>query len=116
MRTIEQLEAMRQLHIVELGEDGLRAYLYVTYKHSRPKKAMVIASWGGGWDHVSVSFKDRSPMWAEMCQVKDVFFAPEECVIEYHPAKSEYINTHPYCLHMWRPQGLEIPTPPIEFV
>ena len=24
--------------------------------------------------------------------------------MQLHPAEQEYINQHPYCLHLWRPQ------------
>jgi hypothetical protein len=34
--------------------------------------------------------------------VKDMFWESNETVIQYHPAASEYVNTHPYCLHLWR--------------
>lgn len=47
-----------------------------------------------------------------MCFIKDLFFGPNECVMQLHPPKSEYINNHPYCLHLWRPQNIEIPRPP----
>ncbi len=81
----------------------------------------VIASSGGGWDHVSVSpfNKKRTvcPTWEEMSAIKDMFFEPEEAVVEYHPPKSEYVNNHPYCLHLWRPNdGRKIAMPPKEFV
>lgn len=77
---------------------------------------MVIATNGGGWEHVSVSRKNRCPTWEEMCAIKDMFFKPEECVVQYHPPKSDYVNRHPYCLHLWRPLHEKIPMPPIEFV
>lgn len=67
----------------------------------------IIASDGGGWDHVSVSTPRRCPTWDEMAAVKDLFFAPEEAVMQLHPPKSDYINLHPYCLHLWRPQTTE---------
>lgn len=73
---------------------------------------LVIASDEGGWEHVSVSRQDRAPTWAEMCEVKDLFFLPEEVVVQYHPARSEYVNFHPNCLHLWRPVGQQMPTPP----
>lgn len=81
----------------------------------------VIASNGGGWDHVSVSPCNRKrqtcPTWEEMCEIKDMFFEPEEAAVEYHPAKSQYVNNHPYCLHLWKPNdGTELPLPPIPFV
>lgn len=80
----------------------------------------VIASDGGGWDHVSVSPCNRKrqscPTWDEMCAIKDMFFEPEETVVQYHPPKSDYVNNHPYCLHLWRPQDKEMPRPPAIFV
>lgn len=75
-----------------------------------------IASWGGQWDHVSVSREDRTPRWEEMAAIKDAFFLPEECAIQYHPPQSDYVNIHNYCLHIWRPQGDSFPVPPLEFV
>lgn len=68
------------------------------------------------WDHVSVSLKSRIPTWKEMCFVKNLFWEPEETVIQYHPAESKYINQCPFVLHLWKPQGIQIPMPPIEFV
>lgn len=72
---------------------------------------------GGGWDHVSVSTKQRRiPTWNEMCWIKNLFFDPTECVIQYHPAVEDYVDIHTGCLHLWRPQNEAIPMPPIEFV
>ncbi len=75
------------------------------------KGLTVVASDGMGWDHVSVSRPDRCPTWDEMCAIKDLFFDPEEWVVQYHPAHSAYIEDHPYCLHLWRPQNAELPQP-----
>lgn len=72
----------------------------------------IIASTGEGWEHVSVSTYHRCPYWEEMSFVKNKFFRPEETVIQFHPAKSKYVNNHPYCLHLWRPMYQNIPTPP----
>ena len=63
----------------------------------------VIASDQLGWEHVSVSRKNRCPNWPEMCCIKDVFWDEEDLVAQYHPPKSEYVNNHPHCLHLWRP-------------
>lgn len=68
------------------------------------------------WEHVSVSLPDRIPTWAEMCYVKRVFWDAEDCVIQFHPPRAEYVNCHPHCLHLWRPVGVEIPRPPMEAV
>ena len=69
-----------------------------------------------GWDHVSISRPRRTPNWPEMCYVKDLFFYEEECVMQLHPPKSEWINNHPYCLHLWKPHNVAIPKPPSHFV
>lgn len=48
--------------------------------------------------------------------IKNMFFLPEECVIEYHPPRSDYVNNCETCLHLWRPSDGKIPMPPTEFV
>ena len=64
------------------------------------------------WEHVSVSTKNRCPNWQEMSFVKDLFWRDDECVMQLHPPKSEYVNHHPFCLHLWKPTHAEIPQPP----
>ena len=94
--------------IQDQGDDGLMAL-------SRDG-LVVIASWGLGWDHVSISRSNRCPDWSDMCRVKDLFWDAEECVMQLHPPKSQYRNLHPYCLHLWKPQGKEIPMPYLAMV
>lgn len=89
--------------------DERNGFFNVKLRHGQ--SVTVIASDGAGWEHVSVSRKDRCPTWDEMCQVKDLFWDEGDCVIQYHPPKSEYVNNHPYCLHLWRPIGQDIPVP-----
>jgi hypothetical protein len=82
----------------------------------------VVASDGSGWtedglpgppfEHVSVSCQARCPTWPEMAFVKSIFWSDEELVLQFHPPKSEYINDHEFCLHLWRPIGVDIPLPP----
>lgn len=68
-----------------------------------------------GFEHVSVHIlefgKQRIPTWAEMCAVKDLFWDPEECVVQYHPPKSDYVNNHPHVLHLWKWLKGEFPRP-----
>lgn len=71
---------------------------------------------GEGWEHVSISLRTRCPTWGEMCFIKGCFWNEDECVIQYHPAKSEYVSCHPFCLHLWKPTGITIPIPPKIFV
>ena len=72
----------------------------------------IIASWADGWDHVSVSRKDRCPTWDEMETVKRLFFSDDEIAMQLHVPPSDHINVHPYCLHLWRPHSADIPMPP----
>ena len=46
-----------------------------------------------------------------MCEIKEIFFKDEEACVEYHPAKSEYVNNLSHCLHIWRPQKETLPVP-----
>ena len=75
-----------------------------------------ISSDGENWEHVSVvaysDNKQRTPTWSEMCKIKDMFWDETDCVIQYHPPVSEYVNNHQHCLHLWKPIGQEIPLPP----
>jgi hypothetical protein len=69
-----------------------------------------------GWEHVSVSTRRRCPNWIEMSFVKDLFWEDEECVVQYHPPKSDYVNNRPNVLHMWRHKTKEFPRPPSAMV
>ena len=80
------------------------------------RKMFAIVSDGMEWEHVSVHVLDgkkfRTPTWNEMCHIKDLFWDEEDVVMQLHPKRSEYVNNHPYVLHLWRPTTTEIPTPP----
>lgn len=97
----------RDGYIVDTGEDGGRAV--VSYRSHLMRLQF---SFGMGWEHVSVSRKLECPSWLAMCFIKDLFWPDHECVVQYHPAKSEYVNFHKNCLHLWRPIDVELPTPP----
>lgn len=86
----------------------------------------VIASDGAGWsesglpgppwEHVSVSTERRCPTWLEMDFIKRKFWRDDETVIQFHVPLSEHVNYHLYCLHMWKPIGVDIPRPPMATV
>lgn len=68
------------------------------------------------WEHVSVSALNRCPTWEEMAWVRRLFWLPEECVVQFSPPESVYVNDHPHVLHWWRPVGVTIPLPPLPCV
>lgn len=73
-----------------------------------------------GWEHVSVSLdfdgkklNKTTPNWQTMCFVKDLFWEPEDCVVQFHPPASKHVNDHPGVLHLWRKVEGDFPMPPI---
>lgn len=93
--------------------DGNNGYFLIPFESF---ELVVIASDGFDWEHVSVSLNNRTPNWKEMCFIKDLFWSKDDWVLQYHPAESDYVNNHEHCLHLWRPIGQLIPTPPTELV
>ncbi len=54
-----------------------------------------------GWEHVSVSCRNRVPTWSEMSQIKRMFWGNDEQVVQIHPREEDYVNQHQFCLHLW---------------
>lgn len=75
----------------------------------------VILSDGMGWRHLSVTNAQRLvlPSWNIMCRLKESFFGDDAWVVQFHPAKEDNINDHPYCLHLWESLDEKFPVPPI---
>ena len=84
---------------------------FIPYKLGSGAPIRVIISDGEGWEHVSASLPKRCPTWNEMCFLKNLFWDDEDCVVQFHPPKSEYVNNSNYCLHLWRPTDQDIPLP-----
>ncbi|AUV72564.1 hypothetical protein C1940_08835 [Lactiplantibacillus plantarum subsp. plantarum] len=112
MRQMNEIERQSVfIRMIQLGADGAAfMYRYENQDYS------IIASYGGDWDHVSVSSKNRTPSWNVMANIKDIFFEPEEVAMQLHPAQSDYVNFDEHCLHIWRPQHSSIPLPPVDMV
>ena len=84
MRPIQDILTNFRLTIKETSADGGCGILTLPLA----KQSMtVVFSYGGGWEHVSVSYSKKTPTWDEMCRVKDIFWGEDECVVQYHPAK-----------------------------
>jgi len=89
------------------GNNG--AFLVTSLKLKCPLS--VIATDQLGWEHVSVSTQFRCPTWEEMCFIKSMFWDDEDAVMQLHPPRSDWVNNHRYCLHLWRPQNPSTPIP-----
>ena len=107
----DELNSRKDFNIIQTDFDGGMG----EFKTGIMKGMTVIWSYGGGWEHISIDGKNRMPTWDEMCQLKDMFFTEDECCVQYHPPKSDYVNNIPYCLHIWKPIGQYsgvLPVPP----
>jgi hypothetical protein len=110
MRNLRLLDAYRIVHpFAGEGDDRGGAFLVPS---PGTTGLSVIASNGYGWDHVSVSLKNRCPNWGEMNKIARLFFGEDECPYQLHPPEKDYVNNHPYTLHLWRCHDREVPRPP----
>ena len=73
---------------------------------------VICAPMDSEWQHVSVSLRNRCPNWEEMSHIKSLFWAESDTVLQFHPKKSEYVNMHPYCLHLWKKRDVDHELPP----
>lgn len=89
---------------------------FTFYDFGLKKEVRCLASDGEGWEHVSVSLLNKIPSWEIMNKVKDMFWDSEDCVVQFHPPKSQYVNNHPNCLHLWRKIGYEFPLPETKLI
>lgn len=112
MKSTGEIKQNRKIEVLNIGFDGLSGIIHITGL----RKCTVVASWAGGWEHVSVCPENRCPTWDEMCEIKDMFWRDDETVIQIHPARRDYVNFMQNCLHLWKPINQDIPLPPKLFV
>lgn len=98
--------------------DGNNGFFVIPHHRIKDHGYGVQMSDGEGWEHASITIQctfkrmvERCPTWEEMCYIKNLLWDQEDVVIQYHPPASEYVNNHPYCLHLWRPINMELPRP-----
>jgi hypothetical protein len=102
-------------HYGSYGDEATGVFTVPSCVDHRP--LLAIATADQGWEHVSVSRpNNRTPTWAEMDQIKRLFWDDEEPVMQLHPPRSTWVSYHPYCLHLWKPMDAAIPLPPPIFV
>ena len=66
------------------------------------------------WEHISVSHvdDDECPSWHEMTLAAGLFWDDADCLVQYRPPRSDYVDLHPGCLHWWRWKQGDFPLPP----
>lgn len=93
------------------NEEIFQLYCHYTDPITR-KDYLVKFTRGFGWEHLSASTRNKTPEWDVMCKLKEIFWKDDECCVEYHPKKEDYVNNMPYCLHVWKKIGCEFEMPP----
>ncbi len=136
MRTPEHIEKYRRTTeraggipeiLLTTAADGMNGVFEIPFEHNPKVHFLCIVSDGStpdgkmiDWEHVSVRAGtmndkkkryERVPNWMEMCWLKELFWNDDECVIQFHPAKSEHVNFHPNVLHLWRYLKADFPVP-----
>jgi hypothetical protein len=118
MTTLEKLRKAERWRIKGQGgteADGWNGWFLVPLDG---EMYQVIIADGMGWRHLSISNAQKKmlPSWQTMCRVKDLFFGDDCWACQFHPAKADYINDHPWVLHIWQPLDVELPQPPVVMV
>lgn len=105
IRTDKRIEFDPRIPVLfdeKTGKFVINAWARVQKNKSALWASVIASNDENGMEHASVAFKDRCPTWEEMCIVKDIFWREDEACIQLHPMKSEYVNFHETCLHIWR--------------
>ena len=56
---------------------------------------------GRTWVHFSTARPDRVPNWDELVEAKELFLGAESKAVQVLAPRSEWVNIHPYCLHLF---------------
>lgn len=109
MRTINELKQSNGLDISELGKNHLRGWLKLSSKFTG---YVMMGFCEEGWEHVSIApqYQNKQPSWADMCEIKDIFWSKKEDVVQLHPRDTDYVHSISYrgqkredIFHLWRP-------------
>jgi hypothetical protein len=121
MRSLEEIKKTSGISIKKEEYNCFGGSVFKTIKYKKSGVQFYdplnfIFSVAGGFEHLSVSTPTRCPTWEEMQFMKEVFWKDDEVCYQLHPAKENYINNHPYCLHIWRKIDQDPPLPPLGMV
>ena len=109
----EILKDNRILKVFKNIETDLVSKLKVEVRSIKQSdKALVSLTSIKGWEHLSVSFKNKIPSWECMQEMKEMFFKDDEECFQLHPKADNYVNNNEYTLHIWRPVDGHFPIPP----
>lgn len=115
MRTEDLVSAARWLpravpapwRVVDRAPDGFMA---VTRGRLFTLIVSVARYEGLPWLHASMAGPGRVPTWQEMADLKAWVVGDEAIAYQVMPPTAEYVNDHPFVLHLWAPLAHR-PTP-----
>jgi hypothetical protein len=56
---------------------------------------------GRRWIHMSIACPWRMPTWMELVAAKEMVIGRDAYAVQVIPPRNEYVNQHPYCLHLF---------------
>jgi hypothetical protein len=78
--------------------ESLQTYKTGTFKMGR---CNIIVSIDDGLWHLSISTHDCSPSYNEIKEARYKYIPDDVTMAQLFPPKSEFVNIHPYCHHLW---------------
>lgn len=70
---------------------------------------------GKEWRHLSVSRRSRTPSHEDMVRAAEAFLDVDAVSLSIFPPRSQWVNVHEHCLHLWQPIGFDpVPDPQLE--
>lgn len=94
------------LNWIKMGPFGPDGYAYRTLiapPHGAILRVIETRGDHGGheWLHVSMSHDKSLPTYEEMKEVKHIFVGDERTAVQIFPKRSQHVNIHDFCLHLW---------------
>lgn len=68
----------------------------------------IIVSLDAGLWHISISHPSRLPTYEELKEARYVFAPDNIYMAQIFPPQDQFINVHPYCLHLYQLSDVEI--------
>ena len=109
----EILNDKRIIKVIKDTSNDIYSKLKVEIRSNKASdKCIVSMTCIDGWEHLSVSHKNKIPSWLTMEEMKELFFNDNEEAFQFHPKIDNYINNNEYTLHIWRRTNGEMCPPP----
>ena len=109
----EILDDNRVLKVYKDVDNGIVSKLKLEVRSNKASdKCLVNLTCINGWEHLSVSHKNKIPSWLTMEEMKEMFFKDDEECFQFHPKMDNYINNNEFTLHIWRRTDGKMEPPP----